>query len=269
MSADLVRLRDRLSERDVAILQTLANHRLMTTRQLQRLHFVDGHATVSSATRATIRVLGRLLTLNLIDRLERRIGGVRRGSAGYVWQLGSVGERLTRLGSEGSQRRRFVEPGRHFTAHTLAVSELVVRLNEGARAGTFELLSLENEPTCWRTFLGRYGQTETLKPDLFVVTASGEFEDHRFVEIDLATEHPPTVVRKCQAYRRYADTGAHQAQHGLFPAVVWVVPDTARLGAISSALRAAGDLPDELFEVVLLDDLVAAVGGEQAAEEPP
>lgn len=269
MSADLLRLRDRLSERDLAILRSLADHRLMTTRQLQRLHFADGHATVSSATRATTRVLGRLLTLALVDRLERRIGGVRRGSAGYVWQLGSVGERLGRLGSDGSQRRRYVEPGRRFTAHTLGVSELVVRLHEGARAGAFEVLRLESEPTCWRKFLGRHGQTETLKPDLFVVTASGEFEDHRFVEMDLATEHPPAVIRKCQAYQRYAATGTHQAQHGLFPAVVWVVPDTARLEAISGALRAAGDLPDDLFQVVLLDDFAAAMGGDQPAEEPP
>ena len=79
---------------------------------------------------------------------------------------------------------------------------------------------------------------EWLKPDLSFVTASGDYEDHWFIEADLATEHPPVVVRKAKVYQRYAATGAHQARYGLFPAVTWVVPDKARQRALQAALAA-------------------------------
>src|SRR5664279_1983966 len=201
MTTNLLQLRDRLSDRDQEILASLDAHRLMTTRQLQRLHFGLGHSGPASATRATTRVLGRLLGLRLVDRLERRIGGVRRGSAGYVWQLGPAGERLQRLG-RSDKRRRYVEPGDRYLAHSLAVSELAVRLHEATAAGRLELSRLEAEPDCWRSFLGQHGQAEWLKPDLFAITASGDFEDHWFIEADLATEHPPVIVRKCRSYQR-------------------------------------------------------------------
>jgi hypothetical protein len=184
--------------------------------------------------------------------LERRIGGVRRGSSGLIWQLGPTGERLLRT-LRGGNRRRFVEPSTTFAAHTVATAELAIQLHEAVAAGDLELLSLETEPTCWRTFVGSHGGQEWLKPDLYAVTAHGEFEDHWFIEVDLATEHPPVVARKARIYQRYAATGAHQADHGLFPAVVWVVPDSARQTALEAALRADPQLQPELFRVVSLD----------------
>ena len=44
------------------------------------------------------------------------------------------------------------EPGLAFVRHTLAVTELYVRLREAERAGTLELLEFEPEPECWRSY---------------------------------------------------------------------------------------------------------------------
>ena len=243
----------RLSERDVAILESLRTYRLLSTVLIRRLHFGRGHATIAAAAGATMRVLTRLEALHLVARLERRIGGVRAGSSGIVWQLGATGETLLRTMRGEKQRRRYQPPSSAFTAHTLAVAALAVQLHELDHNGTVELVSLDTEPSCWRSFVGPHGTADWLKPDLSFVTASGDYEDHWFIEADLATEHPPVVARKAKVYQRYAATGAYQARHGLFPAVVWVVPDTARQGAIQAALCADRALQAELFRVVTTD----------------
>jgi Replication-relaxation len=249
----------RLSERDVAILQSLREHRLLSTNQLRRLHFASGHTTAAAATRSTIRVLSRLESQRLVSRLTRRIGGVRRGSSGLVWQVGPTGERLLRALSGDEQRRRYVEGSGAFTAHTIATAELALQLTESVRNGTIELVSLETEPTCWRSFVGSHGGMEYLKPDLFAVTAAADFEDHWFIEADLGTEHPPVVVRKAQVYQRYATYGAHQARHGLFPAVLWVVPSEARRAALSAALAADKTLQAGLFKVTTTEDFLRCI----------
>jgi len=264
-TADLL---DSLSDRDLAILRALQAHRLLTTRLLQRLHFAQGHATQAAATRATTRVMNRLQQRGLVTKIRQRIGGVRQGSAGMAFHLGPAGESLLRS-LDGGTRRRYVEPSMAFSTHTLAVAELAVRLSEATTVGRFEITRMETEPACWRSFLGRHGVREWLKPDLHAVTASGDYEDEWFIEADLATEHIPTIVRKAQVYQRYAATGAHQADHEVFPAVVWVVPDTARRTAIETALAASPELSPELFRVVTVDDFDAFIAAGNETHGPP
>lgn len=269
---DVSRLRVKLSERDIGVLESLQTFRLLTTGHIQRLHFAVGHASPGAMLRATMRVLIRLEAHGLVVRLGRRIGGVRAGSSGITWQLGSTGERLLRAMHGDSKRRRYVEPSPAFTAHTLAVSELAVQLQELRDHGAIELLALDSEPSCWRSFTGPQGAVEWLKPDLFAISASGDFEDHWFVEADLSTEHPPVVVRKAKVYQRYAATGAHQTRHGLFPAVVWVVPDTARQEAIQAALAADRAIQPELFRVATTAQfagLVTSGDSGPATDAPP
>ncbi|MEV0474230.1 replication-relaxation family protein [Streptomyces prunicolor] len=246
---DIASLIESLSERDLSILESLRTHRALTTALIRRLHFPIGgepretgsaksHATEMAAAVATIRVLTRLESHRLITRLQRRIGGVRAGSTGIVWQLGAAGERLLRAQHGDTARRRYSEPSPSFIAHTLAAADLAIRLYELARHGVVELLRLEAEPECWRTFLSAHGARQWLKPDLFAITADGDYEHHLFIEADNATEHLPVIVRKALQYERYANTGIHQQEHGLFPSVVWVVPDQKRQTAIRAALAA-------------------------------
>ncbi|QKZ22856.1 replication-relaxation family protein [Streptomyces chartreusis] len=266
---DIASLIESLSERDLSILESLRTHRALTTVLIRRLHFPIGgepreagngkvHATEMAAAVATIRVLTRLESHRLITRLHRRIGGVRAGSSGIVWQLGASGERLLRARHGDPARRRYSEPSPGFIAHTLAAADLAIRLYELARRSEIELLRLEAEPECWRTFLSPHGARQWLKPDLFAVTATREYEHHLFIEADNATEHAPVIVRKALQYERYANSGIHQQEHGLFPSVVWVVPDQKRQTAIRAALAAEPRLQNlaavGVFHVVTAED---------------
>lgn len=257
--AAVTNLVQRLSDRDIAILESLREHRLLTTAHIRRLHFAEGHASLGAASGATMRVLDRLEALHLATRLERRIGGVRKGSASISWQLGSTGERLLRAVHGETRRRRYQEPAPDFIEHTLAKAELAVRLSELDRAGVVELVSLDTEPANWRPFMGQHGATEWLKPDLYTVTASGDYEDHWFLEADCGSEHPPVVVRKAKVYQRYAATGAYQARHGLFPAIAWVVPHMARAGAIQAALATDKAIQPALFRVITTEQFTELI----------
>lgn len=277
---DIASLLEMLSKRDLEILESLRIHRVLTTILIRRLHFPvsgepgtgnsEGHATEMAAAVATIRVLARLESRRLIARLQRRIGGVRAGSSGIVWQLGATGERLLRARHGETARRRYSEPSPAFIAHTLAAADLAIQLYELARRGVIELLRLEAEPDCWRTFLSAHVARQWLKPDLFAITASGDYEHHWLIEADNATEHGPVIVRKALAYQQYARTGIHQQEHGLFPEVVWVVPDANRKSSIEAALAGEPRLRDlvaaHVFRVVIVPDFSAyiAQGGQTA-----
>ncbi|WP_262064045.1 replication-relaxation family protein [Streptomyces sp. STR69] len=281
---DIASLIESLSERDLSILESLRTHRALTTVLIRRLHFPIGgepreagsgksHATEMAAAVATIRVLTRLESHRLITRLHRRIGGVRAGSTGIVWQLGAAGERLLRAQHGDSARRRYNEPSPNFIAHTLAAADLAIHLYELARQGRIELLRLEAEPESWRTFLSVHGARQWLKPDLFAITATEAYENHLFIEADNATEHAPVIVRKALQYQQYANSGIHQKYHGLFPAVVWVVPDGKRKVAIRVALAAEPKLRDlvaaELFQVVTTEEFSEFVTGTPGSPATP
>ena len=250
-----------LTERDLLILKDLEQFRLLSTRHIQRLRFTK-HTSQSSATRTTVRVLDRLEGHHLIARLPRRIGGVVRGSAANVWQLTSTGERLLRRLAGADSRRRYVEPSTQFTAHTLATADTAVEILEAAERGRFELLELEAEPDCWRDYLNAAGSREWLKPDLLVVTADDAFESH-FLEVDRGTEHLPAVLRKCENYHRYWRSGNEQAARGVFPSVLWIVPDEKRAENFRTAIRGHPTLAADLFQVTTPADAVTAIAPEQ------
>ncbi|NED10602.1 replication-relaxation family protein [Streptomyces sp. SID9124] len=281
---DIASLIESLSERDLSILESLRTHRALATALIRRLHFPVGsepreagtgksHATEMAAAVATIRVLTRLESHRLITRLQRRIGGVRAGSTGIVWQLGASGERLLRTRHGDPNRRRYSEPSPAFIAHTLAAAGLAIQLQELARQGVIELLRLEAEPECWRTFLSAHGARQWLKPDLFAITAAGNYENHVFIEADNATEHAPVIVRKALRYQQYANSGIHQKKHGLFPAVAWVAPDTKRQTAICAALAGESRLRDlvsaGLFHVVTTAEFPAFITGSHTGPTTP
>ena len=218
---ELERLRRRLSERDRELLAQVGELRLMSTRQVEALHFPpESHASPSAAARAGRRVLERLARDRLLRRLQRRIGGVHAGSAGYIYALAPVGQRLLEL---ERPRPRLWEPSRLFVEHTLAISQLVTDLTLAARQGDFELLSVQVEPECWRPVPGL--ARTVLRPDLFVALGVGEFEHRWFVEIDRGTVHLPTLLKKCRLYERYYRAGSEQAEHGVFPRVLWITTD--------------------------------------------
>ena len=257
-STQLTRLRDDLSDRDLAIVGQVSELRLMTARQIETLHFgEERHASRVTATRTCRRVLERLVENRLLIRLHRRIGGLRAGSAGYIYALGPVGQRVLEL---DGPRRRFREPTTLFVDHTLAIGQLVVGLTVAAQQGVCDLLAAEAEPTCWRPFAA-VGGRQVLRPDLYVALGVGSYEHRFFVEIDRGTESLPVVLRKCRVYDAYYRSGTEQAKHGVFPRACWVVPDEQRAARLRQAIDSSRDLTDRLFTVTVSDDAVGLLTG--------
>lgn len=262
---ELQRVTETLSTRDWAILRFLAAQKFATTTQLRRIHFTD-HTTESAATRACIRVLDRLLTHRLVGRLERRIGGNRHGSTGFIWHLDVAGERLTR--TPGSARRRIGDPSITFVDHTLAVTDTVVTLHELTTGSDLDLTTLHVETAAWRTFLTRHGTTAILKPDLFVQLSSPDYDDYWYIEIDRGTEHLPVLLQKCRTYAAYKATGRATAEHGVVPRVLWIVPTQRRMDRLAAAIHTEAGLPDRLFAVITPEQLNATLRDDQDPETP-
>lgn len=254
--SELQQLAARLSDRDWGILRLLDQHRFATTSQLRRMFFRD-HASQSATTRACVRVLDRLLTQRLVTRLERRIGGVRHGSAAFVWCLDVVGDRLTR--AKDGARRRVREPSFPFLLHTLAVTEVHVQLYEAASSGAFRLTAVQVETEAWRSYVTPQGAPSVLKPDLMVTVSGDDYDDHWYVEVDLGSESLPVLLRKCAAYAEYRRTGRAQAEHGVFPRVLWLLPTPARVARLRAAIAADVGLPDRLFTCITAEDVIATL----------
>lgn len=210
------RLRERLSERDMVVLSDLERLRLLTGKQLRRLHFADGDpVTQGRKVRATLK---RLSDLGVIVRLSRRVGGMRAGSEGFVIGLSGWGHAVLDLGNVVPRRhRRVIETKPSFQSHILAVSDLYVGLSEHARTQSSDLLEFAGEPGAWRRFGGLGGQSVTLKPDAFVRVGVGEYELAHFIEQDMATESLPTIARKLTTYVSYWRTGQEQRAHWACP----------------------------------------------------
>jgi hypothetical protein len=254
----VLRVRDGLSPRDIAVLDQVRDLKLMSGAQIQAVHFpLLDHATSDAAARGCRRVLRRLTGLGLLVRLERRVGGIRGGSAGYIYGIAPLGHRL--LDGEGP-RRRFREPSATFVHHTLAITQLVVGLIEGQRAGDLDILRLEPEPRCWRNFATAAGR-QIVRPDMLIALGAGEFEHHWFVEMDLGTETINRRIVKCKQYQAYYRSGHEQEAHEIFPIVLWIVPTSVLGNRLHDAIRRTRGLTAGLFEITTRDVALAHLSG--------
>ena len=208
------RIRPRLTDKDWATVETLNSAGIASAGQLRRLHW-----PARSQARTARRRLSQLTEMRVISRLNRRIGGVRAGSDGYVYRLDVAGRRL--LGQPPGRRPH--TPGHTFLDHSVAVTEVFVRATEASRIDNLQIIDFQTEPSCWR----QWG-AGVVKPDAYLATLTPNFEDHWFIEIDRATESTTTIARKASAYERYHRTGIEQDRTGLFPRVLWIVPNDRR-----------------------------------------
>jgi len=252
-AAELAVIGRRLSERELAVIETLSRWKLATATQLEQLHF-NNYKTALTGARAARRTLERMTDQRLLVRLDRRIGGVRAGSAAFIYALGPLAHRML----EGHSRRRWKEPSFPFVAHTIAITQLATQLQTETPGGC-EVLELEPEPECWRTFTSGHGTAEILKPDLAVVTADPDFESPWFVEIDLGTESSTAISRKANRYCRYFETGIEQHERQVFPRVLFVADTPRRAGIITTALERTRRA--ELFTVCTNDEALTVLFG--------
>jgi hypothetical protein len=246
----LAELRSALTPRQHQVLTTLDRVRLATSLQLERLHFTD------VSRRQARRALTRMTHQRLLLRLPRIVGGPSAGSGGYVFGLDTAGARLI---ADDGKRRQPWSIGLPFLNHTLAVTELYVRLVEAHRLGALELTSFTSEPKCWRRFAGPGGGRVTLKPDANVVTRLGKYEDRWLLEVDRGTEPPSTLKTKCEQYRRYWQTGTEQARTGIFPRVLFVVPNAKRVAVLVDVFGKQPTQAWDLFRVTVFDEAVTTI----------
>lgn len=262
-ATQLIALAEVMPERDRQIVQAVARLRLAAGSQLARLFFWNV-ASAASRGRSARRVLASLCAQHTLMPLERRVGGVRAGSAGTVYALGPIGKRLMAYWQgEGLLRVRAVhQPGAPFVRHTLTVAEQYVRLVEAERAGRLELLAFEAEPACWRTYHGPGGGVLTLKPDAFARLGVGDFEQRSFVEADLGSEGRGALARQCRAYLAYYLSGREQAEAGVFPRVVWLTTTEARVRLLRDICAGLPVEGRRLFTVAPFTDAISTLAGE-------
>jgi len=257
---------EKLTDRDWLIVQTVQAVKVATGHQLERLHFDLPDDGPGSAARHRRRVLSGLVDLQVLGRLERRIGGVRAGSAGFVYGLDVVGRRLLATRDEASRTRRPVTPGLSFLQHRLAITELYVRLVEAERGGLCDLIEFVAEPDCWRSFSGRGGARLLLKPDAYARVAASGYEYLWFIEVDRAAESRPTLKAKCQRYVDYWLSGREDTRSAVFPAVLWLVPDARRADSLAGVIDQLSADSRALFKVGLFEDAVPSLSGRGYAD---
>ena len=259
-AAAVKELHGQLTERDYVVIKRVSDLRFASGSQLTRLHFADDPDAAVNA-RASRRALLRLVRLEVLERLARRVGGARAGSAGFIYRLAPAGQRLAiehGWQPEGRRRRSQV-PGTLFVDHALRVAELHTLLAEADRSRRVELLELSAEPACWRSYGGIGGQRRVLKPDSFVRLGAGAYEDSYFIEVDMGTEGSRALERQLKLYLEYEASGVEQAAHGVFPKCLWLVPDADRASAIEDCTLRLPRAGQELFQVALFTDAMRVV----------
>ena len=251
------------------LLALVAAHRFATTTQLARLTALE-YASSASALRQTQRHLASLAQQRLLTSLERRVGGWQGGSAVTIWAATTRGHRRVAAengeGEEVPRRQRPREVSTTFLDHLLAITEVRTSIEEAVRQQTDTEATVALEPECWRTALSPSGQPQVLRPDLAVTITSPAYEDRYLIEVDRATENPGRVIATCWRYQE------HQAQArdgGVFPLVVWLVPDDRRRHRLERAIAHSTGLLRELFRVIRLDQLPALIHGGPAAIPTP
>jgi hypothetical protein len=260
-TARLLELGASLGDRERELIRTISKLRLVTNAQAAVLL---GSDQTSTAARIARRALARLTDLGVVARLDRRVGGIRAGSAGYIYYLGPAGQRLIAYwDGQGLTRGRFrPEPGGRFVRHRLAVSDLYIQALQAERDGLLDLLAFDAEPDCWRTFGDGFGGMRTLKPDAFARIGLGAYEDRYFIEVDLASESRSVIANKARAYLDYFNSGHEQQAHGVFPrALILTTNEERRAALVDTCSR----LPAEawrLFTITTLERFLAVITGQ-------
>lgn len=246
----------RLTDQDWRVLGFVAASRLASGKQLvQGLWMADRYSTPSQA-RIARRGLKRLSDLRVLDRLPgRTVGGLHGGSDTIVYGVGVAGARL--LARRGQPQRRLGTPGARYVTHTLACTQIAVDLAVLAARGQLELIEIQQEPECWRAFLGPMAARWTCKPDMFVrVAAPGSaYEQRWMIEMDMATEASATIRSKALRHLAYL----RSASEPVHPRVVWAVPDARRAEQVGEVLRRLPAPADRLFSVCLMDEVMGFV----------
>jgi hypothetical protein len=224
--AHVVSLGSRLTERDRQIACDCYEHHVLTTDQLQRLHF--------SGVRTARARLHALYMLRILDRF-RPPWQRGEGSSPYHWILDEAGAHIV---SElhGIDRREL--SWRHSTAlavahstklrHHIEVNEFFSRLAQEAAGAGGVLSEWYGERTSHRLFDG------SINPDGYgVLNLPARAPLHVLLELDRATEPAATLRGKAIRYDRALPRSVLGGYNAL---IVLAVPTPSRAHAAATAI---------------------------------
>ena len=224
----------RLGAAGVEVLQSLHQHRLLTTRQVHRLH------SPRASRRWAQELLHRLWAAGLAAMARDERGG------GGAWYLTAAGlDAAETITSRAEERRKLVTPAQAagpLQQHTLEVNEVGIAFVEAARERDEEF-----GPFDWRHEIshrmsppGTRRRAESLIADAVLVYqrgmgASGVTFHYRFLELDRATMSAAHLASRLGRYGRLhrVPAGAGDSLEGsalawerlypVFPAVLLVL----------------------------------------------
>jgi Replication-relaxation len=251
-------LAQHLTTQDWQLLRFVHDGRFASGQQLIRACWQTDNAQ-SAKARAGRRALKRLTDQRVLETLPRPVSGMR-GSSGLVYHVGRAGVRL--LAARGIHGPRVEIPGSLHLAHTLATTEVALRLKEAHQAGELELIEVQQEPVCWRSYPGPMGTQRVIKPDLFIRIGAGTQEDRWMAEVDLGSESGRTIARKLAVYGHHYRSGEEVRQHGVHPRVLWIVPDERRAEQVADVLHRQPAETLRMFSTCLLDETMAFLAAE-------
>ena len=223
--AHVVSLGSRLTERDRQIVLDCYEHHVLTTGQIERLHF-----TGERTARERLRVLYELRVLDRFRPPWRR----GEGSTPYHWILDEAGAHIV-AELHGLDRREL--KWRHSTAlalshsaklrHLLEINEFFARLAQDTRRAGGALSEWYGERSSQRLFNGE------VNPDGYGVVSHLTHDPiHVLLELDRATE--PTSTLRDKGIR-YAKALPRSVLLESRPVIILAVPTPARASAAAAA----------------------------------
>lgn len=260
---DVLRLASHVTERDRQIAIDCFEHRVLTTSQIQRLHF-PGMRGASSR-------LNVLYSLRVLDRFRPSLPR-GEGTAPYHWILDEAGALLVadhrsidraKLGWQHSVAAGVANSEK--LAHHVEANEFFIRLAVDANPAGGMLSEWYGERTCHQMFSGvvvadGYGVLERL----------GCAPLHLLIELDRGTEASARLLKKAEDY---AVMLPHTQLRDLDPIVLFLAPSARRAETIRAVVK---DAPAPLAVGVwsaastgsVLDVIPDAMARRRAPEEP-
>lgn len=243
--ARLRQLATELPDRYTLPLLHLSRARVLSGHQLDRL-LADPDVRSETVGRVRRRIMTRLTDLGLTATLERRIGGIRAGSAGHVHVLTAAGHTLAALLADQQPPRRVRHsraPGPMFVTHALDIAEIYVQLTEHSHTGGFQVAAFVTEPASWWNESSVF-----LRPDAYTVLATPDYRDCWWLEIDRDTESIPRLAAKLRDYSDHAEAGGTGPDRVL-PRILFTAPTQHRCRAIGDLITGLPPPAPELLAV--------------------
>jgi hypothetical protein len=203
----------RLTERDLHIIRSVYEYRMLTTQHLQTLFFSSLH-----------QAYARLAALYHHGFLDRQFLGVHadKMNTPLLYVLDRRGAELLQanLGVEVTWSKDLKQVTALFLEHTLAINTVRVAIAKACALQGWQLLTWQGENdlkaayerVTIRTGGGRMREI-SLIPDSYFVLETPRGKAHFFLELDRGTMTTTRFKSKIEAYQVYYQSGAYQRRY--------------------------------------------------------